>query len=289
MPIEVRHLTHRYAEGTAMSVSALRDISFAVPDGEFVCLTGRTGSGKTTLLMALSGLVKPTSGEIFINGSPLYTSRGADKSVRGQIGTVFQYPEAQLFEETVAKDIAFGPTHQGLTKEETNRAVAFAMSETGLDASLADRNPFDLSGGEKRRAAIAGVLAIRPAILLLDEPTAGLDPVSRASILAMLSRQCREDGRTVIMVTHRMDDAAALADRLIVLADGEIAENGSPGELFDKPARMSALGLDVPAASRFASLLRDSGLPLPPGLCTPDTLCGQLLKMYRTEKEGRPC
>lgn len=289
MPIEVRHLTYRYAEGTAMSVCALRDISFTIPDGEFVCLAGRTGSGKTTLLMALSGLVKPTSGEILINGSPLYTPRGADKRMRGRIGTVFQYPESQLFEETVAKDIAFGPAHLGMTKEETDRAVAFAMSETGLDISLADRNPFDLSGGEKRRAAIAGVLAIRPDILLLDEPTAGLDPVSRASILAMLTRQCREDGRTVITVTHRMDDAAALADRLIVLADGTAAENGRPSELFDDPERMSALGLDVPAAARFASLLRNSGLPLPPGLSTPETLCGQLLKMYRAEKEARPC
>ena len=287
MPIEVIGLTHTYSEGSAFQSTAIRDVSLTVEDGEFVCVVGHTGSGKSTLVQHLNGLLKPTAGQVLVDGEDM-NGEGVDKRrIRQKVGLVFQYPEYQLFEETVAKDIAFGPKNQGLSAEEIDRRVRRAMAHVHLDYdTYAERSPFELSGGQMRRVAIAGVLAMEPKVLILDEPTAGLDPMGRDSILGMIQDLHREGGVTVIMVSHSMDDCARLATRLIVMSKGQLVATDTPRNIFRQGDMMRSIGLGVPEAARLCALLREKGLPLPDDLYTHEELRDHLLRLW---KEGRAC
>ena len=271
MSIEVRHLTYCYSAGSALSTVALDDVSMKIEDGEFVGLVGHTGSGKSTLVQHLNGLLKPTSGQILIDGEDLNGDHVDRRKLRQRIGLVFQYPEYQLFEETVEKDIGFGPKNQGLSASEINIRVRYAMENVHLDYdTYAGRSPFELSGGQMRRVAIAGVLAMKPEILILDEPTAGLDPRGRDRILAMLEDLHKKEKTTILMVSHSMDDMARLASRLIVMADGKIRASGTPREIFSQEDMMTSVGLDVPSAAHLCRSLRERGIDLPEDLYRED-------------------
>jgi len=285
--IEVRHLTHTYGEGTALRTVALNDISFTVQKGEFVGIVGHTGSGKSTLVQHLNGLLKPSSGQVLIDGEDLNGEKVNRRALRQRIGLVFQYPEYQLFEESVARDIAFGPKNQGLSAEEIDRRVRKAMESVHLDyEKYAEKSPFELSGGQMRRVAIAGVLAMEPEVLILDEPTAGLDPRGRDRILSMLEELQARDGTTILMVSHSMEDMARLASRLLVISEGRLAADGTPRELFSRPELMTSLGLDVPEAARLCAVLREKGYDLPPDLYRAEELKEHLLRLW---KEANPC
>ena len=293
MSIEVRHLTHTYSEGSALSTIALNDVSLTIEDGEFIGIIGHTGSGKSTLVQHLNGLLKPSSGQVLVDGEDLNGEHVNRRALRQRIGLVFQYPEYQLFEETVAKDIAFGPKNQGLSKEEIDQRVRYAMDCVHLDYDkYSDRSPFELSGGQMRRAAIAGVLAMKPSVLILDEPTAGLDPRGRDRILSMLEELHEREHVTIVMVSHSMDDMARLATRLIVMAEGKILSPGTPREIFAQADMMVSAGLDVPAAARLCRALRDRGYDLPADLYRPEELKEHLLRLWKAAKagkEGSPC
>ena len=287
MPIEVSHLTHCYSEGSAFRTVALDDVSFRVDDGEFVGIIGHTGSGKSTLVQHLNGLLKPSAGRVLIDGEDLNGEHVNRRALRQRIGLVFQYPEYQLFEETVAKDIAFGPKNQGLSADEIAERVRYAMDCVHLDyEKYAERSPFELSGGQMRRVAIAGVLAMRPSVLILDEPTAGLDPRGRDKILTMLEELHAREHVTILMVSHSMDDMARLATRLIVMSEGKIVAEGTPREIFAREDMMTSIGLDVPDAARLCARLRAGGYDLPADLFRPEELKEQLLRLW---KEGSPC
>ena len=287
MPIEVCHLTHCYSEGSAFRTVALDDVSFRVDDGEFIGVIGHTGSGKSTLVQHLNGLLRPSSGQVLIDGEDLNGEHVNRRALRQRIGLVFQYPEYQLFEETVAKDIAFGPKNQGLSADEIAERVRYAMDCVHLDyEKYAERSPFELSGGQMRRVAIAGVLAMRPSVLILDEPTAGLDPRGRDKILSMLEELHARENTTILMVSHSMDDMARLATRLIVMSEGRIVADGLPREIFAREDMMTSIGLDVPAAARLCAQLRAKGYDLPADLFKPEELKEQLLRLW---KEGSAC
>ena len=290
MSIEVRHLTHCYSEGSALSTVALSDICMTVEDGEFLGIIGHTGSGKSTLVQHLNGLLKPTSGQVLVDGEDLNGEHVNRRALRQRIGLVFQYPEYQLFEETVAKDIAFGPKNQGLSKEEIDERVRYAMDCVHLDyVKYSERSPFELSGGQMRRVAIAGVLAMKPAVLILDEPTAGLDPRGRDRILTMLEELHARENVTIIMVSHSMDDMARLASRLVVMAEGRILASGTPREIFAQEEMMVSAGLGVPEAARLCRELRAKGIDLPADLYRPDELKEHLLKLWSSRKGGSAC
>ncbi|MCR5296947.1 MAG: energy-coupling factor transporter ATPase [Clostridiales bacterium] len=286
MPIEVRNLTHCYSQGSALTTVALNDVSFVAEDGEFIGIVGHTGSGKSTLVQHLNGLLKPTSGQVLVDGQDLNGEHVDRRALRQRIGLVFQYPEYQLFEETVAKDIAFGPKNQKLSPQEIDERVRYAMDCVHLDyEKYAERSPFELSGGQMRRVAIAGVLAMRPSVLILDEPTAGLDPRGRDRILTMLEELHEREHVTILMVSHSMDDMARLATRLIVMADGKIVATGTPREIFAREDMMTSIGLDVPAASRLCRALRERGVSLPPDLYRLDELKEHILRAWKGGKE----
>ena len=287
MPIEVIHLTHCYSEGSALRTVALNDVSFRIEDGEFIGIIGHTGSGKSTLVQHLNGLLRPTSGQVLVDGEDLNGEHVNRRALRQRIGLVFQYPEYQLFEETVAKDIAFGPKNQGLSADEIAERVRYAMDCVHLDYDkYASRSPFELSGGQMRRVAIAGVLAMRPSVLILDEPTAGLDPRGRDKILTMLEELHMRENVTILMVSHSMDDMARLATRLIVMSEGKIVAEGTPREIFAREEMMTSIGLDVPDAARLCTMLRARGYDLPSDLYRPEELKEQLLRLW---KEGSDC
>ena len=287
MPIELKNVTHTYSEGSAFQATAIRNVSLTIEDGEFIAVVGHTGSGKSTLVQHLNGLLKPTGGQILIDGEDL-NAPGADRRrIRQKVGLVFQYPEYQLFEETVAKDIAFGPKNLGLSAEEIDARVRRAMAHVHLDYDkYAQRSPFELSGGQMRRVAIAGVLAMEPKVLILDEPTAGLDPRGRDRILGMVQELHAKGGTTVIMVSHSMDDVARLATRLVVMSKGELVATGTPREIFRQVDMMESIGLGVPEAARLCALLRQRGVNLPDDLYTPEELRDSLLALW---KEAHPC
>ncbi|MBE5795080.1 MAG: energy-coupling factor transporter ATPase [Clostridiales bacterium] len=288
MPIQIEHLTHTYMPGSPFSAVALRDITLTIEDGELIGLLGHTGSGKTTLVQHLNGLIKPTEGKVIVDGLDTSDKNTSLLEVRRKVGLVFQYPEYQLFEETVAKDIAFGPKNLGLSEEETDRRVRTAMEKVGLDyEEIAERSPFELSGGQMRRVAIAGVLAMQPKVLVLDEPTAGLDPAGRRSILDMIRQLHAAGGLTVIMVSHSMDDISTLATRLIVMSRGELAMTGTPREVFKNRELLSSIGLGVPQAAELAFQLREAGFQLPDDLYTADELYDAILKL--AGKEAGAC
>ena len=287
MPIEVSHLTHCYSEGSALRTVALDDVSFRIENGEFVGIIGHTGSGKSTLVQHLNGLLKPTSGQVLVDGEDLNGEHVNRRALRQRIGLVFQYPEYQLFEETVAKDIAFGPKNQGLSASEIDERVRYAMECVHLDyQKYAERSPFELSGGQMRRVAIAGVLAMKPSVLILDEPTAGLDPRGRDRILGMLEELHARENVTILMVSHSMDDMARLAGRLIVMSDGKVVADGTPREIFMQEDMMTSIGLDIPEAARLCARLRAKGYDLPADLFRPEQLKDQLLRLW---KEGSAC
>lgn len=286
MPIEVKNLTHIYMEGTPFEARALDSVSLSIRDGEFIGVIGHTGSGKSTLIAHLNALDRPEPGTVFVNGMDLGAKDADLAKVRRTVGLVFQYPEYQLFEETVAKDVAFGPRNLKLPEDEVQARVRRAMEMVGLAERYADRSPFDLSGGQKRRAAIAGVLAMEPSILILDEPAAGLDPVGRREMLDLVKR-IHEAGTTVVMVSHSMDDVGRLCDRLIVLEHGHVAFTGTPAEVFRHGDELRAIGLDVPECARLAAALREKGFDLPEDIYSYDDVRSALLKMLKGEGEAR--
>lgn len=287
MSIEVRELSHVYGEGSPFRSVAIEHVSFRVNDGEKIAVIGHTGSGKSTLIQHLNGLLKPTSGQVLVNDQDIHAESANRRALRQQVGLVFQYPEYQLFEETIAKDIAFGPKNMGLSADEMDRRVRESMAAVHLDYySLAERSPFDLSGGQMRRVAIAGVLAMRPSVLVLDEPAAGLDPKGRDSLLDMILSLREERGTTLIMVTHSMDDVARMADRVLVMNHGRLIHDTTPQQLFQQVEEMEAIGLGVPEAAKLAYLLRKKGLPIADTAITPEAVQQELIRLW---KEGPAC
>ena len=287
MPIQVEHLTHTYMTDSPFAATALEDVSLTIEDGELIGLLGHTGSGKTTLVQHLNGLLKPTSGRVVVDGLDI-TEKGVSLlEVRRRVGLVFQYPEYQLFEETVAKDVAFGPKNLGLSEQEVDQRVRYALQEVGLVYDeIAERSPFELSGGQMRRVAIAGVLAMRPGTLILDEPTAGLDPAGRRSILGMIRELHAAGGLTVVMVSHNMDDISSLATRLVVMSRGRMVLTGTPREVFQHRELLSSIGLGIPQAAELTQQLIAEGYPLPADLYTPEEVAEALLKLPRKEEKA---
>ena len=263
MSIRVENLIHIYDKGMPTEQLALDNISFTAEDGQMVGIIGHTGSGKSPLLQHLNGLLKPDSGRIVIGGTDITEPGVSMVQIRKKIGLVFQYPEYQLFEETVAKDVAFGPKNLGLSQEEIDERVREAIELVGLDfETIKDRSPFDLSGGQKRRVAIAGVVAMRPEVLILDEPTAGLDPKAHKDVLAMVEEVHRRTGNITILVSHNMADIARLCDKIIVIDSGKLVTTGTPYEVFSKKDELRAVGLELPPVTKFTESLRERGLQL---------------------------
>ena len=261
--LEVKNLTHTYSAGTPFEHSALSDVSFSVERGEFIGIIGHTGSGKSTLMQHLNGLLKPDSGTILLDGQDIWADKKTTRQARFRVGLVFQYPEYQLFEETVYKDIAFGPRNMGLDKEQIDVRVREAAALVGLTQEQLEVSPFDLSGGQKRRVAIAGVIAMEPEILILDEPTAGLDPAGREEILGHIEHYRKTKNATIIMVSHSMSDVARLTDRLIVMDHAKVAMDGTPAEVFTRAQELVDIGLDIPELTRVFLKLQAMGLDVP--------------------------
>ena len=255
-------LTHTYGQDTPFCRSAVDGVSLEIYRGEFLGIIGHTGSGKSTLIQHLNGLLQPTVGKIYLDGRDIWADPKKIRDVRFRVGLVFQYPEYQLFEETAYKDIAFGPKNMGLDQGEIDRRVRAAARFAGLDEGLLEKSPFDLSGGQKRRVAIAGVIAMEPEVLILDEPSAGLDPAGRRSLLKNIKEYHRERGTTVVMVSHSMDEVAENVDRIIVLADAGVVMSGTPREVFSRAGELVAVGLDVPQVTRVAMALRQRGVDI---------------------------
>ena len=266
MSIEIKELSHTYSPGTPFASAALKEVTMHVESGAFVGVIGHTGSGKSTLMQHMNGLIKPTGGTIILDGVDLTADKANLKEVRRKVGLVFQYPEYQLFEETVEKDIAFGPVQIGLSPEEVLARVQEAARLAGVQAEWMQKSPFELSGGQKRRVAIAGVIAMQPSVLILDEPAAGLDPVGREEMLQLVKGIHENGGVTVIMVSHSMDDVGRMCSELFVLDHGKLAMHGAPAGVFARAAELRAMGLDVPAGARLAEQLRAQGWDMPEGV-----------------------
>ena len=260
--LEVKNLNHIYSAGTPFEHVALKDVSFAVEPGEFIGIIGHTGSGKSTLMQHLNGLLKPTSGAVCLDGKDIWSDKKLTRQSRFRVGLVFQYPEYQLFEETVYKDIAFGPKNMGLSAEEVDRRVREAAGFVGLTDEQLEVSPFDLSGGQKRRVAIAGVIAMEPEVLILDEPTAGLDPEGREDVLRNIDDYRKAKNATIMMVSHSMNDVARMASRLLVMCDAHLAMDGTPQEVFDHAQKLLDMGLDIPEITRVFLKLQQMGLPV---------------------------
>ena len=258
--LQVKNLNHLYSAGTPFAHTALEDVSFSVERGEFVGIIGHTGSGKSTLMQHLNGLLKPTSGEVLLDGKSIWADKKATRDARFRVGLVFQYPEYQLFEETVYKDIAFGPKNMKLDEKEIDRRVREAAGFVGLTEKQLEVSPFDLSGGQKRRVAIAGVIAMEPEVLILDEPTAGLDPVGREEILANIQAYRKAKNATIMMVSHSMEDVARLTDRLLVMNNAHLAMDGTPQEVFTHAEELVEMGLSVPQVTQVFMHLRKMGV-----------------------------
>ncbi len=258
--LEVKNLNHIYSAGTPFEHQALSDVSFSVERGEFIGVIGHTGSGKSTLMQHLNGLLKPTSGDILLDGKSIWADKKSTRQARFRVGLVFQYPEYQLFEETVYRDIAFGPKNMGLKEAEIDRRVREAAGFVGLTEAQLEVSPFDLSGGQKRRVAIAGVIAMEPEILILDEPTAGLDPVGREEILANIEAYRQAKNATIMMVSHSMNDVARLTDRLLVMNGSRLAMDGTPDEVFTHAEELIEMGLSIPQVTQVFLHLKKMGL-----------------------------
>lgn len=279
--IKVSALRHVYSAGTPFEKVAIDNINIEIPHGQFVGLIGHTGSGKSTFIQHLNALLKPTSGTVTVDGEDINADKISTKNVRHKVGLVFQYPEYQLFEETVYADIAFGPKNMGLSETEIDERVREAAHFVGVTDEQFERSPLELSGGQKRRVAIAGVIAMRPGVLILDEPTAGLDPAGCEQILRNICDYHTQTGSTVIIVSHSMDDVARLADRLVVFNHGAIRFDGTPEEVFSQPEELRSIGLAVPAATELAMELKKLGLKLPNSIYTNEQLEKALVALKR--------
>ena len=284
MSIKINHLTYVYGEESVFEKKALDDINLEINDGEFIGLIGHTGSGKSTLIQHLNALLKPTSGEVLLNGENIYADKNKLKSIRQRVGLVFQYPEHQLFEMTVYKDVAYGPGNLGLPEEEIDKRVRAAFETVGLGEEIYDKSPFELSGGQKRRAAIAGVLAMEPEVLILDETTAGLDPKGRDEILDAIRIMHEKRKITVILVSHSMEDVAKLVDRIVVLSEGKVALTGTPKEVFAQVDKLEAIGLAAPQISYVFSELRIKGYNVPNDIYTVAEATDVLYKFLKQVK-----
>ena len=277
--LQIEHLTHTYSAGTPFQRSAVEDMSLSVMDGEFLGIIGHTGSGKSTLIQHLNGLLKPTSGRILLQGKDIWADPKKIRDVRFQVGLVFQYPEYQLFEETVYKDIAFGPKNMGLDEADIDRRVRSAAAFVGLTEAMLDKSPFELSGGQKRRVAIAGVIAMEPKVLVLDEPTAGLDPRGRDDILARIQDYHRAKNASVVLVSHSMEEIARNVDRIVVLSDSHVFMEGTPRQVFARADKLERVGLDIPQVTKVALTLRRRGLPVDTAVYTVEALRDALLRL----------
>ncbi len=286
MPIEVKHLTHIYNRGSVQESEALSDITFGIEDGEFVGLIGPTGSGKSTLIQHLNGLLKPTSGQILVDGQDIWEKGASLRDLRQKVGLVFQFPEQQVFEETVAADISFGPKNLGLPAREIEERVLEAAELVGLPAELLKRSPFELSGGQLRRVAIAGVVSMKPKVLILDEPAAGLDPKGRDGVLSSIN-EMHESGMTVILVSHNMEDVARLCQRLIVLEAGKLVADGSPREVFSKTEFVREVGLRPPDVVSLMEQLKLRGWNVRTDVMDLDEAYAEIKKQLR--KSGGDC
>ena len=285
--LEVRQLNHVYAPKTPFEKAALTDVSFCVEKGDFVGIIGHTGSGKSTLVQHLNGLMKPTSGEVLLDGKNIWENPKEIRTVRFRVGMVFQYPEHQLFEETVYRDIAFGPKNMGLSDEEIDARVRRAARFVDVRDELLDASPFDLSGGQKRRVAIAGVMAMEPEVLVLDEPTAGLDPKGRERILARIADWKAQTGATVLLVSHSMEDVAAMANKVLVMNGGRLAFYDTAAAIFSSDDELERIGLSVPSVTRIYAALRRRGCPVGDNAFTVDQAVERLLPLLK--KEGTSC
>ena len=279
--LQIEHLTHTYSAGTPFQRSAVDDMNLSMMDGEFLGIIGHTGSGKSTLIQHLNGLLKPTSGRILLQGRDIWADPKKIRDVRFQVGLVFQYPEYQLFEETVYKDIAFGPKNMGLDEADIDRRVRDAAAFVGLTEAMLDKSPFELSGGQKRRVAIAGVIAMEPKVLVLDEPTAGRDPRGRDDILARIQDYHRAKNASVVLVSHSMEEIARNVDRIVVLSDSHVFMEGTPRQVFARADELEQVGLDIPQVTKVALALRRRGLPVDTAVYTVEALRDALLR-----KEG---
>lgn len=283
--LELKNLSYVYGTGTPFEKTAVNNLRLSIEKGEFIGIMGHTGSGKSTLVQMLNGLMKPTSGQVLLDGEDIWANPKDIRKIRFKVGMVFQYPEYQLFEETVAKDIAFGPTNMGKSGAELEKAVNDAARFTGLKDELLEKSPFDLSGGEKRRAAIAGVIAMNPEVLVLDEPTAGLDPMGRDVLLSQIVQYHKERKNTVILVSHSMEDIARVADKIIVMNKSNLVMFDKTKEVFSKGRELEKIGLRVPQITKIMLELREKGFDVPEGILTVDEAMDCISSLL--DKEGK--
>ena len=283
--LELKNLSYVYGTGTPFEKTAVNNLSLSIEKGEFIGIMGHTGSGKSTLVQMLNGLMKPTSGQVLLDGEDIWANPKDIRKIRFKVGMVFQYPEYQLFEETFAKDIAFGPTNMGKSGAELEKAVNDAARFTGLKDELLEKSPFDLSGGEKRRAAIAGVIAMNPEVLVLDEPTAGLDPMGRDVLLSQIVQYHKERKNTVILVSHSMEDIARVADKIIVMNKSNLVMFDKTKEVFSKGRELEKIGLRVPQITKIMLELREKGFNVPEGILTVDEAMDCISSLL--DKEGK--
>ncbi len=284
--LRAQGLTYVYSPGTPFEKTAVDNVNLSVNKGEFLALIGHTGSGKSTLIQHFNALLKPTRGQVFLHGRDIWESKEVTRKARFQVGLVFQYPEHQLFEETIEADVSFGPRNMGLEPEEVHRRVVESLAACGMGEDMLPKSPFDLSGGQKRRVALAGVLAMEPEVLVLDEPAAGLDPRGRDDIFRFITEYHEKHGTTVIFVTHSMEDAARLASRIVVMRDSHVFMDGTPPEIFSQAGELLEAGLDVPQITRVFLKLREMGAPVREGVYTVEQAAQEIL---RCKKEGVSC
>ena len=287
MSIILDHVSHIYEAGTAMESAALKDVNLVIPDGQFIGLIGHTGSGKSTLVQHLNGLMKPTSGNIYYNGADIHTEGFDKKNLRGKVGLVFQYPEHQLFEIDVFKDVCFGPKNMGLDEKEVELRAYEALKQVGLEDAYFYQSPFDLSGGQKRRVAIAGVLAMKPEVLILDEPTAGLDPKGRDEILDQIALLRKKTGITVVLVSHSMEDVAKYVDRIVVMNQGCVMYDDEPRMVFRHYKELEQVGLAAPQVTYIMQELKKKGLDVDADVITIEEARDGILKALKRQKDGK--
>ncbi len=285
MPLELKDITYKYSPNTSYEVTALSHINLTLSDGEFIGIIGHTGSGKSTLVQHLNGLLRATEGEIIYNGENIYDKKYSMRDLRTQVGMVFQYPEPQLFEATVYDDVAFGPKNQGLPEKDVGIRTYDALRAVGVPDDICDSSPFDLSGGQKRRVAIAGVLAMKPAVLILDEPTAGLDPKGREEILHLIKDMHERSGNTVILVSHSMEDVADYVDRIIVMDKGSVRYDDTPKNVFKHHRELEEMGLAVPQVTYFMNDMKENGFDVSTDPTTVEEACDEIMNYFR--KMGR--
>lgn len=287
--LKTEDLTYQYSIGTPFEKTAVDHVNLEIEEGAFVGIIGHTGSGKSTLIQHFNGLIRPTSGKIYLDGTDIWADKTNIRQVRFQVGLVFQYPEYQIFEDTVYKDIAFGPRNMGLSEAEIKERVEETAALVGLTQAQLNQSPFDLSGGQKRRVAIAGVMALRPKVLILDEPTAGLDPKGREDILREIRRYHKETGRTVLLVSHSMEDMANCAEKILVMNVGKVFCYDTVENVFRQAKALQEIGLAVPQITRVCMQLRERGIPLSDDIYTVEAAYQQILQLYRQQKEGTGC